>query len=69
VISDLRCLEGRSTTAKRQGKQCDRSVARSRNVKNLACFRRRVVRFLIALEKHHPFLAQSDQDQVRPPFL
>src|SRR5689334_9510451 len=69
VISNLRCLQRRRTTAECQGKQCDRSVARTRNVKDLARFRWHMMWFLIALEKHHPFLAQRDQNQVRPPFL
>src|SRR4030095_1045258 len=57
VIGNFGCFERSGAAAERQRKQSDRGVARARNIEYLTGLCRNLMRFLIALEKHHPFFS------------
>src|SRR5437762_2393794 len=69
VIGDISCLQRCGATAKREREQSNSGITRARNVEDLPSLGWHMMRLLTVLEKHHSLLAQSDEDQLRLPFL
>src|SRR2546430_3027265 len=69
VIGDISCLQRCGAAAKREREQSDSGITRARNVEDLSSLGWHVMRLLTMLEKHHSLFAQSDEDQLRLPFL
>src|SRR5881394_2209979 len=54
-------------TTKGERKQCNRGVARARDVEDLSRLCRNVMRPILFLKKHHTLFTQSDEDELGVP--
>src|SRR6266404_1790919 len=57
VIGNFGCFGRGGVAGEREGEKRDGSVARARNVKDLAGFGRNMVRRFVVLKKHHALFA------------
>src|SRR5438067_11482192 len=69
VIGNFSRFQRCGAAAKREREQSDSGITRARNVEDLSSLCRHMMRLLTVLEKHHSLFAQSDEDQLRLPFL
>src|SRR6266700_5148808 len=69
VIRNFSRFQRCGAAAKREREQSDSGITRSRHVEDLSSLGWHMMRLLTVLEKHHSLFAQSDEDQVRLPFV
>src|SRR4029077_1395211 len=69
VIGNLRRFNRSRAADEPKCEERNRGVACTRDIENLMSLRADVVRRFVLLKKHHPVLAQCDQDILSLPFL